>query len=141
EHFGIAADVWSATSYKELRREALDVERWNMLHPAEKPRQSYVEQVLAKEPGAYVAASDYVRAVPEMIERWVPGGLSVLGTDGFGRSDSRRALRRFFEVDAESIAVAALYQLARKGEIKPAQVQKAIQGLGINPEKANPMRS
>jgi pyruvate dehydrogenase E1 component len=141
ERFGLAADVWSVTSYKELRREAIDVERWNLLHPAEKPRQTYVEHQLSKEPGVFVAASDYLRSVPEMIERWVPGGLYVLGTDGFGRSESRKDLRRFFEVDAESIAVAALYQLMKKGEVKPAQVQKAIQELGIDPEKANPMRS
>jgi len=141
ERFGVAADVWSVTSYKELRRDALDVERWNLWHPAAEPRKSYVERLLEKEPGVYVAASDYMKAVPEMIGRWVPGGLYALGTDGFGRSESREALRRFFEVDAESIAVAALSRLARRGEIKPAQVQKAIQELGIDPEKANPMRA
>ncbi|HZT80152.1 MAG TPA: pyruvate dehydrogenase (acetyl-transferring), homodimeric type, partial [Gemmataceae bacterium] len=141
ERFGVAADVWSATSYKELRRDALDAERWNLLHPDQPPRQSYVEQVLAKEEGVFVAASDYLRAVPEMIARWVPGGLLPLGTDGFGRSDSRQALRRFFEVDAESIAVAALYQLARRGAIQPQRVAQAIKELGINPEKVNPMHA
>src|SRR5205823_4400388 len=100
EQFGVAADVWSVTSYKELRREALEVERWNMLHPTEKPRRSYLEGVLEKEEGIFLAASDYMRSVPEMIARWVPGGLYPLGTDGFGRSETREALRRFFEVDA-----------------------------------------
>src|SRR5262249_18116747 len=104
--FGIVSDVWSATSYKELRRDALEAERWGFLHPDQAPRKSYVEQVLSKE-GAndvYIAASDYMRAVPEMIARWVPGGLFPLGTDGFGRSETRAALRRHFEVDAESLA-------------------------------------
>jgi pyruvate dehydrogenase E1 component len=140
EMFGVAADVWSATSYRELRREALDVERWNLLHPDEPPQAPYVQQVLGKEPGVYVAASDYMRSVPEMIQRWVPG-LYALGTDGFGRSDSRAALRRFFEVDAECIVVAALSQLMRRGEIKPSLVRDAIRQLGIDPEKANPMRA
>jgi pyruvate dehydrogenase E1 component len=141
EHFGVAADVWSATSYRELRREALEVERWNLLHPLEKPRVSYVQQVLAKEEGPFVAASDFLRQVPEMVARWVPGGLFPLGTDGFGRSDTRPALRRHFEVDAECIAVAALTQLAQRGAVKPAVVQQAIGKLGINPEKISPMRA
>jgi pyruvate dehydrogenase E1 component len=141
EQFGVGADVWSVTSYKELRRDALEVERWNMLHPTEKPRRSYLESVLEKEEGIFLAASDYMRAVPEMIGRWVPGGLYPLGTDGFGRSETREALRRFFEVDAESIAVAALWQLARRGALRPEVVRDAIQKLGIDPEKVNPMRA
>jgi pyruvate dehydrogenase E1 component len=141
EQFGVAADVWSVTSYKELRREALEAERWNMLHPAEKPRQSYLESVLAKEQGVFVAASDYMRAVPEMIARWVPGGLYPLGTDGFGRSETREALRRFFEVDAESVAVAALAQLARRGALRAEIVRDAIAKLGVDPEKVSPMRA
>ena len=141
--FEVAADVWSVTSYRELRREALDVERWNFLHPSDKPRQSYLEQVLSRE-GAkdvYVAASDYMRALPEMIYRWVPGGLFPLGTDGFGRSESRPMLRRHFEVDAECIALAALYQLARRGLLPLTVVQQAIPKLGIDPEKINPMHA
>jgi pyruvate dehydrogenase E1 component len=141
EHYGVAADIWSATSYKELRRDALDVEHWNLLHPASEPRRSYLEQVLSKEKGLFLAASDYIKLLPEMIGRWVPGGLYSLGTSGFGRSDDRTTLRRFFEVDAECIAVATLSHLARRGEIKPAQVAQAIKDLGINPEKPNPMRS
>ena len=141
DKYGVAADVWSVTSYRELRREALDVERWNLLHPAEKPRGSYVESLLEKEQGVFVAASDYMRSVPEMIQRWVPGGLYVLGADGFGRSESRPNLRRFFEVDAECITLAALAQLAKRGEIKPERAQAAIKELGIDSEKANPMHA
>jgi pyruvate dehydrogenase E1 component len=139
--FGIAADVWSATSYKELRRNALECERWNLLHPTASPRKSYVETLLEKEQGVFIAASDYMRSMPEMIERWVPGGLFALGTDGFGRSDNRPALRRFFEVDAECIAVAALNQLAKRGEIDRTVVQKAMDDFAIDPDKADPLRA
>jgi pyruvate dehydrogenase E1 component len=141
ERFGIAADVWSATSYKELRRDALECERWNMLHPTQPPRQSYLERVLAKEQGVYIAASDYLKTMPDLIARWVPGGLHPLGTDGFGRSDSRQALRRFFEVDAESITIAALYQLMKRGEVEAPRVQRAIEELGVDPAKVDPMRA
>ncbi len=137
--FGVAADVWSVTSYKELRRDALEAERWNFLHPTATPKKSYVEQVLANEEGVFLAASDYMRSLPEMIARWVPGGLYPLGTDGFGRSETRANLRRHFEVDGECIAAAALYQLSRKGAIKPAAVQEAIVKLGIDPEKISPL--
>jgi pyruvate dehydrogenase E1 component len=139
--FGVAADVWSATSYKELRREALEVERWNFLHPGATPRRSYVERVLANEQGVFVAASDFMRAWPEMISRWVPGGLFPLGTDGFGRSETRGALRRHFEIDAECIAAAALYRLARSGALKPAVAEEGLRKLGIDPEKIDPMRA
>jgi pyruvate dehydrogenase E1 component len=141
ERFGVAADVWSATSYKQLRSDALDAERWNMLHPNAKPRKAYIETLLEGETGVFVAATDYLKSVPEMIGRWVPGGLYTLGTDGFGRSDNRPMLRRFFEIDAECIAVAALYQLAKRGEIKGAVVEEAIRELDIDPEKANPMHA
>jgi pyruvate dehydrogenase E1 component len=141
DRFHMAADVWSVTSYKELRREALEVERWNVLHPTAKPRRSYLETLLADEQGVFIAASDYMKLMPEMIGRWVPGGLYPLGTDGFGRSETRAALRRFFEVDAECIAVAALSRLAQRGEIKPAQVHKAIQELHLDPEKPDPSRT
>jgi pyruvate dehydrogenase E1 component len=139
--FGVAADVWSVTSYLELRREALEVERWNMLHPEQPPRKSYLETVLAKEPGVFLAASDFMRSVPELIARWVPEGLYPLGTDGFGRSETRPALRRHFEVDAESMTVAALSQLMRRGAVKPSDVASAIKKLGIDPEKISPMRA
>jgi pyruvate dehydrogenase E1 component len=136
---GVSADIWSVTSYKELRRDALEVERWNMLHPEEKPRTCFVEDLLAGEDAPFIAASDYMRSLPEMIGRWVPGGLFPLGTDGFGRSDTREALRRHFEVDAESIAVAALYQLARRGTIQRKQVSEAIRKFQIDPEKISAM--
>jgi pyruvate dehydrogenase E1 component len=137
--FNVSADVWSATSYKELRRDSIEVERWNMLHPTQAPRQSYLQKVLASEQGVFVAASDYMRSVQEMITRWVPGGLYALGTDGFGRSDTRPALRRHFEIDAECITVATLYQLALRGQVKPQVVQEAITKFGINPEKISPL--
>lgn len=139
ERFGVAVDVWSATSYRELRREALEAERWNMFHPESPPRQSFIERTLQNEKGMFVAVSDYMRSVPEMIQRWVPGGLFPLGTDGFGRSDSREALRRFFEIDAECITIGILWRLAKNGEIKAAQVQKAIKELNVDPEKLNPL--
>ncbi|HZV05821.1 MAG TPA: pyruvate dehydrogenase (acetyl-transferring), homodimeric type [Gemmataceae bacterium] len=142
EHFGVSADVWSATSYRELRRDALETERWNMLHPEQPPRRSYLQQLLGGEQSSvFLAASDYLRQIPEMISRWVPGGLFALGTDGFGRSDTRSALRRHFEIDAECITVAALWQLAQRGAVKPAVVQQAIQKFEINPEKISPMRA
>jgi pyruvate dehydrogenase E1 component len=138
ERYDVAADCWSVTSYKELRREALQVDRWNRLHPTAERRQSYVETLLAAEKGIFIAATDYMKSLPEMIQRWVPGGLVPLGTDGFGRSDDRESLRRYFEVDAESITVAALDQLAQRGEIKREVVQKAIKDLGLDPEKPEP---
>ena len=141
DKFGIAADVWSVTSYTELRRDALACERWNRLHPTEPPRKSYLEKTLADKPGVYIAASDYMKSLAESIGRWVPGGLTPLGTDGFGRSENRASLRCFFEVDAESIAVAALDQLYRKGEIAAEQVARAILELGIDACKPDPMKA
>jgi pyruvate dehydrogenase E1 component len=141
ERYGVAADVWSATSYKELRREALEVERWNLLHPGEPERKPYVAQLLEGEPGPIVAVSDYMKSYPEMIARWLPGRFYSLGTDGFGRSDTREALRRFFEVDAESIALATLGQLAQCGSIDRGVAARAVGELGIDPEKADPVRA
>jgi pyruvate dehydrogenase E1 component len=139
--YRVAADVWSATSYSELRRDALAAERWNMLHPLAEPRVPYVTRVLADQPWPIVAASDYMKAVPDQIARFVPAGMVSLGTDGFGRSDMRDALRRFFEVDAEAITVAALHQLARRGEVAASVVQEAIAALGIDPEQPDPARA
>jgi pyruvate dehydrogenase E1 component len=136
--YKVSADVWSATSYKLLRNEALNVRRWNMLHPTAKPRQSYLEKTLQGEKGVFVAASDYMKIVPDQIAPWVPGGLYSLGTDGFGRSDTRKGLRRFFEIDAELIVVAVLHQLSLSGKIKSSRVQAAIKDLGIDPDKAYP---
>jgi pyruvate dehydrogenase E1 component len=138
ERYGVSADVWSATNYKALRNDALRCKRWNMLHPTAAPKKSYLENLLAKEQGVFVAVSDNMRIVPDQIAPWVPGGLMTLGTDGFGRSDTRARLRRFFEVDAESTVIATLHALAEKGVIERAVVAKAIQELGMDPEKVFP---
>jgi len=137
--YGVAADVWSVTSYKELRQDGLDTERWNMLHPALKPRVPYVTQCLAKEEGVVLAASDYMKILPDGISKWVPGGLTTLGTDGFGRSECRESLRDFFEVDARFIVLATLTALLRQGKIKPERVKEAMRELGISMNKENPL--
>jgi pyruvate dehydrogenase E1 component len=138
EQYDVSADVWSATSYKLLRGDALRVKRWNMLHPTAPKKQSYLETTLQNEEGVFVAVSDYMKMVPDQIAPWVPGGLMTLGTDGFGRSDTRPSLRRFFEVDAELIVVATLSVLYQKGSLPGESVQAAINNLGINPEKPFP---
>jgi pyruvate dehydrogenase E1 component len=138
EKYGVGSTVHSATSYQELRRDCLECERWNRLHPDQKPRMSYVQQVLGKTKGPIIASSDYMRAVPEQIAPYVDGRLLALGTDGFGRSETRSALRRFFEIDAEHIAVASLYALAQRGEIERSVVQKAIVDLGIKADNPAP---
>jgi len=139
EHYNVSADVWSATNYKQLRTEGLAVKRWNMLHPTEPARKPYVEEILEKEKGVFVAVSDFMKIVPEQIAPWVPGGLTTLGTDGFGRSDTRENLRRFFEVDAEMIVIATLYALAQKGKVGKGLVARAIKDLEVDPEKAFPV--
>jgi len=139
EKYGVAADVWSVTSYRELRRDALETERWNRLHPTAPQKKSYVEKLLENEKGAYIAVSDNVKILPEFIGRWIPGGLTPLGTDGFGRSENRVALRRFFEIDAEFTVLAALEQLARRGELALDKVERAIKDLGIDPDKPDPV--
>jgi len=139
ERYNVNADVWSATNYKQLRSDALNCSRWNMLHPAETPKKSYVETTLQKETGSFVAVSDFMKIVPEQIAQWVPGGLTVLGTDGFGRSDTRENLRRFFEIDANMVVVATLHALAKKGAVEKALVAKAIKELGVDPGKAFPV--
>jgi pyruvate dehydrogenase E1 component len=138
ERYDVSVDVWSATSYKLLRTDAIRCQRWNMLHPAETPKKAYVENLLAGEQGAFVAVSDNIRTVPDQIAPWVPGGLFTLGTDGFGRSDTRARLRRFFEIDAESTVVGTLYALAQKNLISREIVAQAIKDLGVNPEKVHP---
>jgi pyruvate dehydrogenase E1 component len=138
EKYGVSADVWSATSYKLLRTDAIRCQRWNMLHPTEPATKSYLENLLAKEQGAFVAVSDNIRTVPDQIAPWVPGGLFTLGTDGFGRSDTRGRLRRFFSVDPESTVIGTLYALAEKGLIDHKVVAKAIKDLGVDPEKVQP---
>ena len=138
ERFGIASDLWSVTSYSQLQREAAEVHRWNALHPNEKPRTSYLEEVLQEVPGPFVAVSDYVRLVPEQIRPWIPEPYHTLGTDGFGRSDTRQALRRYFEVDAEHIALATLTALTEAGEFSRGKLGQAIVELEIDPDKPNP---
>lgn len=139
EKYQVAADVWSITSYKELHQDGIDVERWNLLHPGEEPRVPYVTQCVSGRSGVFVAASDYVRALPDSISRFFPGPLHSLGTDGFGRSDSRSALRDFFEVDARFIVLATLAALCREKQIKPGVVRQAMLDLKIDPEKVNPL--
>jgi pyruvate dehydrogenase E1 component len=137
----VAADVWSATSFTEMRREGLAATRWNMLHPEEKPRVPYVTRCLEKRAGPIVAATDYVKAFADQIREFIPGGrrFRVLGTDGFGRSDSRARLRHFFEVNRFFIAIAALKALAEQGDIKPNVVADAVKRYGVDPEKADPV--
>jgi len=137
--FGVPADVFSVTSFSELRREALDAERWNMLHPGQAPRTPYVRELLAGQSGPFVAATDYMRTVPDQIRQWVPGRYHVLGTDGYGRSDSRAALRGFFEVDRRYVALAALKSLADEGMLDMATVVSAMQRFGLDPDKPNPV--
>jgi pyruvate dehydrogenase E1 component len=136
--YNVGADVWSVTSYSELYRDGHAAERWNMLHPAETPKVPYVTQCLAAAPGVFIAASDYVKALPDSIDRWLPRPLTTLGTDGFGRSDNRAGLREFFEVDYRYVIVATLAALAREGTIEPSIVEQAIKAHNVNPEKVNP---
>jgi pyruvate dehydrogenase E1 component len=135
DKYQVPADVWSVTSYNELRREALSAERWNRLHPAEPARKPYIQQVMEATQGPVIAASDYMKVLADQLSPWLSGRLLSLGTDGFGRSESRPYLRRFFEVDAESIATAALAQLARWGQFDAQKAQQAYYELGVDPEK------
>src|SRR5476651_131353 len=140
EQFNVGADVWSVTSFNELRRDGLAVERSNRLHPGQKPARTYVEECLAGRKGPVIASTDYMKLFAEQIRQWVPSKeFKVLGTDGFGRSDSRKKLRHFFEVDRHFVVLAALEALADRGEIEPKVVADAIVKFGINPEKRNPL--
>jgi pyruvate dehydrogenase E1 component len=141
EKYGVPADVWSVTSYTQLAREAYACERWNMLHPLDEPRVPYVTQMLANAPGVVVAASDYLKVLPDSIARWIGRPVLSLGTDGFGRSEDRKALRDFFEVDARFVTVGALSALARAGEIDRNVVVQALKDMDINPDKPNPATS
>jgi pyruvate dehydrogenase E1 component len=139
EKYGIASNIWSVTSYTQLRRDAHSCQRWNLLHPTATPRRSFIETTLAGESGVFVAASDNVRAVSEQVAPWIPGGdYFCLGTDGMGRSETRPTLRRHFEVDAEMITVATLYRLAKRGDLQMSAVAQAIKDLNIDPEKTDP---
>jgi len=138
--YGVPADVFSVTSFSELRREALETERWNLLHPGEPQRQPYVQQLLKDREGPVIAATDYMRIVPDQIRQWVGGRYLTLGTDGYGRSDSRAALRRHFEIDRNYIAVAALKSLADEGKVDQNTVTGAMQKLGVDPSKPVPWK-
>ena len=139
QKYGVAADVWSVTSYKELYVDAIETERWNRLNPGSKPKVPYVTRCLADSTGVLVAASDYLKTLPNMIAKWMPRRLAALGTDGFGRSEGRTALRDFFEVDAKFIALATLHELSVEGKIDAKTVAKAADELGINRDKPNPI--
>ncbi len=143
EKYGVQASVWSVTSYNELRRDALAIERWNRLHPAAPPKEPYILTALkdAKAEGPIVAATDYLKAVPDQLAPWLGARLVSLGTDGFGRSDNREHLRRHFEINAESIAAAALSRLARDGKFDAKRAQKAMKELGVDAEKVDPARA
>jgi pyruvate dehydrogenase E1 component len=138
ERFGVPSDLWSVTSYSQLRREAAAADRWNQLHPNDTPRTSYLEQSFDGLEGPFVAVTDYVTLVPEQIRRWTPGRYRTLGTDGFGRSDTKQALRRHFEVDAEHIVLATLSAVAEEGEFDRDRLPHVIEQLEIDPEKPDP---
>jgi pyruvate dehydrogenase E1 component len=137
--YGVAADVWSVTSFSELRRDGIDCERWNTRNPEATQRQSYVSHCLSEAEGPFVAATDYMRLVADQIREWIPGHYSVLGTDGFGRSDSRAALRDHFEVNRDNIVLASLKALADEGKIEVSVVSAAITTLNIDSDKPNPV--
>jgi len=137
--YKVAVDVWSATSMNELARDGQAVDRWNMLHPGEKARVSYVEECLSARSGPVIATTDYMKIYSEQIRAFVPAPYKVLGTDGFGRSDSREKLRHFFEVNSSFVTVAALHELARQGEIEIKVVTDAIKKFKLDPEKLNPL--
>jgi pyruvate dehydrogenase E1 component len=140
EDFGVSADIWSVPSFTELRRDGMEAERWNLLHPGEEPRVPYVESALAGHDGPVVAATDYMRAFADQIRPWVRAPYRVLGTDGYGRSDYRKTLRSFFEVDRHYIALAALTELAAAGEVDDGAPRKAIESYGIDAERPAPWR-
>jgi pyruvate dehydrogenase E1 component len=141
EKYNVAADVWSVTSYQELYRDGHACDRWNMLHPDEEPRVPWVTRCLADAPGVFVAASDYLKVLPDSIDQWMPHRMRSLGTDGFGRSEDRASLRRHFEVDASSITVATLAELAHAGQLDRKVVAQAIKDLQLDPDKPNPATS
>ena len=141
QDYGISADIWSCPSFTEVRREAMDIERWNMLHPEETAKVPWVTQCLGGRPGPVIASTDYIKMYADQIRAWVPGRYRVLGTDGFGRSDYRRKLRSFFEVDRHFVALAALQSLAAEGAVSPTTCADAIKRYQIDPERRNPARS
>ncbi len=139
KEYKVSVDVWSTPSFNELARDGQAAERWNMMHPEKEARVSYVEQCLGERDGPVVVSTDYMKLYGEQIRAFVPAPFKVLGTDGFGRSDSRQKLRHFFEVDRNFIVLAALNELARSGDIEKSTVSKAMKKMKLDPEKINPM--
>jgi pyruvate dehydrogenase E1 component len=137
--FGVAADIWSATSFNELRRDGLEAERWNLLHPRQTPKTPYIARCLDGHAGPVIASTDYVKVFPDQVRQFVPRRFHALGTDGFGRSDYRVKLRQFFEVNRYWVTLAALKLLADEGAVKTSAVADAIKRYGIDPEKPNPV--
>jgi len=137
--FEVAATVWSATSFNLLGRDCIEVDRWNRMHPEDAPKIPYVTKCLQNHEGPVIAATDYVKAYAEQVRKFIPTGYTVLGTDGFGRSDSRAMLRKFFEVDRYYIVIASLKALADEGKIKLSVVTQAIKKYNLDPEKVNPL--
>jgi pyruvate dehydrogenase E1 component len=140
ERFGVSADVWSVTSYQQLRFDALEADRWNRLHPTEEPRVPYLSQVLSGVSGPFIAASDYVKALPDLVREWIPGRLTSLGTEGYGMSDTREMLRRHFEIDKEMIVLGVLDALRKEGKLDAKVVARAVEELGVDPDKLEPLR-
>jgi pyruvate dehydrogenase E1 component len=138
QDYGVSADTWAVTSWSRLRTDALEVERWNRLHPLEEPRRPLVTEVLGAGPHPVVAITDYMRAVPDQVARFIDRPYTSLGTDGFGRSDARDALREHFEIDAAQLVLAVLSELARSGQLESEIVERAIKELGVDPSRAAP---
>jgi pyruvate dehydrogenase E1 component len=138
ERYGVSSDIWGVTSYQALRSDALECERMNRLHPESPPRVPYITQALAGVEGPFITASDYMKSLGDLVARWVPGRIVPLGTDGFGMSDTREALRRHFEVDAECIVIGALDGLRQEGKVTAQELARASQDLGVDPEKVSP---
>jgi pyruvate dehydrogenase E1 component len=139
DKYDVSADVWSVTSYKQLYHDAIDTQRWNLLNPDKKPKRPYISEALSNEKGVFISVSDYLKALPHSVSQWIPGPHYVLGTDGYGRSESRDALRDFFEIDYRYITLATLYQLAKIGTVSDTVVAKAIKDLNIKQDKLNPL--
>jgi pyruvate dehydrogenase E1 component len=141
ERYQVATDVWSVTSYNQLRRDALETERWNRLHPAEPRRTPYIVTALEGSNGPIIASSDYMKIIPDQLAQWLPGRLNSLGTDGFGRSENREHLRAFFEISAGAIVQATLAALAREGKIDANRAAAAVAEMGFDPERKDPART
>ena len=138
---GIKSDIWSATSFGGLRREAIECERWNTLNPMKKAKIPYITKVMKNKEMTTVAATDHMKAVPDMIRSWIPGKYTTLGTDGFGRSDTRENLRKYFEIDDQYIAAAAISSLLREGKMSKSKAEKAMENLNVNPDAPEPSRN